>query len=61
MKKLILATAVVALFTACNSTTEADIETSDSVLSQSVDSISIINDTIKAADSIKPIVDTLKK
>lgn len=55
MKKLILATAVVALFTACHSTTEADIETADSVIIKSVDTVSAIN------DSVKPIIDTIKK
>lgn len=48
MKKLILAIAVVALFTACHSTTEADVQTADSVIIKtSIDSIKPVKDSIK--------------
>ena len=54
MKKLILTTAVVALFTACHSTTESSIEVSDStVVKASVDTVA------KVVDSTS--FDTLKK
>ena len=55
MKKVILATAVVALFTACHSTTEADIQKADSIIvKSSVDSVGVISDTVKSVkDSIK--------
>ena len=59
MKKLILATAVVALFTACHSTTEADLQAADSAVVKSVDSVAVINDSVKVIDTT--IVDTLKK
>ena len=52
MKKLILATAVVALFTACHSTTEADLQAADSTV--------VKIDTIVKADTTN-IVDTIKK
>ena len=55
MKKLILATAVVALFTACHSTTEADIK--EDSTSVSIDTVKV--DSLKVIDS--SIVDTLKK
>ena len=48
MKKLILAIAVVAFFTACHSTTEADIQTADSVIVKvSVDTAKCTKDSIK--------------
>lgn len=53
MKKLILATAVVALFTACHSTTEADLEAADST--------TVKVDTLVKVDTTKTIVDTIKK
>jgi hypothetical protein len=56
MKKLILATAVVALFTACHSTTEANI-TEDST-SVSIDTVKV--DSLKVIDTTS-IIDTLKK
>jgi len=56
MKKLILATAVVALFTACHSTTEANI-TEDST-SVSIDTVKV--DSVKVIDTTS-IIDTLKK
>ena len=57
MKKLILAIAVVALFTACHSTTEADLESSDSLF-EKLDSVTPL-DSSKVIDTL--IIDTLKK
>ena len=60
MKKLILATAVVALFTACHSTTESDVQAADSaVLKASVDTVAKLADSAKV-DSLK-VIDTIKK
>ena len=57
MKKLMLILAVGALFTACHSTTESDIQTSDSlVLKASMDSIEVVDST--TVDSVK--IDTTK-
>jgi hypothetical protein len=58
MKKMILATAVVALFTACHSTTETNLENSDSTTIQKLDSIKPL-DSSKVKDTI--IIDTIKK
>jgi len=60
MKKLILAIAVVALFTACHSTTEADLENSDSTatLFEKLDSITPLKDSVKIDTTI---IDTIKK
>ena len=55
MKKLILATAVVALFTACHSTTEANLEATLAADSTAVDSSKVVIDTVTL------IVDTIKK
>ena len=52
MKKLILATAVVAFFTACHSTTETNVKTSDST--------KVKVDTVKA-DTTKTTVNKVKK
>jgi hypothetical protein len=61
MKKLILAIAVVASFTACHSTTEADLENSDTAtLFEKLDSITPLKDSVKI-DTVKTIVDTIKK
>ena len=59
MKKLILAIAVVASFTACHSTTEADLENSDSLSIKTIDSIAPLVDSIKVIDTT--IIDTIKK
>ena len=60
MKKLILAIAVVATFTACHSTTEADLENSDSLtLFEKLDSITPLVDSLKVIDTT--IIDTTKK
>jgi len=61
MKKLILATAVVALFTACHSTTEADLQVADSsvTLFEKLDSVTPLDST--KVDTVKTIVDTIKK
>lgn len=57
MKKLILAIAVVASFTACHSTTEADLENSDSLF-EKLDSITPLKDSVKIDTTI---IDTIKK
>lgn len=61
MKKLILATAVVALFTACHSSTESEISNSDSTstIFEKLDSITPLKDSVKVIDTT--IVDTTKK
>ena len=59
MKKLILAIAVVATFTACHSTTEADLENVDSLSIKTIDSIAPLVDSIKVIDTT--IIDTIKK
>jgi len=53
MKKLILAIAVVALFTACNSASTEAPSISDSTSIKVVDSLKV--------DSSKSIIDTIKK
>jgi hypothetical protein len=58
MKKLILAIAVVATFTACHSTTEVDLQNSDSLF-EKLDSITPLVDSIKVIDTT--IIDTIKK
>jgi hypothetical protein len=61
MKKLILAIAVVALFTACHSTTETDLQNSDSTsLFEKLDSITPLKDSVKVIDTTT-IIDTIKK
>ena len=58
MKKLMLILAVGVLFTACHSTTESDVQISDSlVLKASMDSVAGAMDSVKV-DSVK--VDTTK-
>ena len=52
MKKVLFALFVTAVFSACHSTTEADVQKSDST--KTVDSS-------KTVDSVKPIIDTIKK
>jgi hypothetical protein len=52
MKKVILATAVVVLFTACHSTTEADIQSEDSLRAFKIDTVKV--------DSIKVVKDSVK-
>jgi hypothetical protein len=61
MKKLILATAVVALFTACHSTTEADLQNADSTstIFEKLDSITPLVDSVSVIDTT--IIDTTKK
>lgn len=61
MKKLILATAVVALFTACHSTTESDLQNADSTstIFEKLDSITPLKDSVKVIDTT--IIDTIKK
>lgn len=56
MKKLILAIAVVASFTACHSTTESEISTSDSLF-EKLDSVTPL-DSSKVIDTL--IIDTTK-
>lgn len=56
MKKLILAIAVVASFTACHSTTEADLQNSDSLF-EKLDSVTPL-DSSKVIDTL--IIDTTK-
>ena len=59
MKKLILATAVLAFFTACHSTTEADLQNSDSTsLFEKLDSITPLVDSVSVIDTT--IIDTIK-
>ena len=59
MKKLILAIAVIALFTACHSTTEADLQNSDTTLFEKLDSITPLVDSVSVIDTT--IIDTIKK
>ena len=56
MKKLFIATAVVALFTACHSTTESNVQTADST-NVTIDTLSKLADST-SSDTI--IVDTIK-
>lgn len=52
MKKVLFALFVTAVFTACHSTTEVDVEAS-------IDSTKV--DSVKVIDTITPIIDTIKK
>lgn len=55
MKKLTIGGLLVLALSSCHSTTEADIISEDSTLIKSIDTVSVIN------DSIDVVVDTLKK
>jgi ABC-type Fe3+-hydroxamate transport system substrate-binding protein len=50
MKKVLFALFVIAAFTACHSTTEADLQKADST---KVDSVKKVVDSVKIVDTIK--------